>query len=142
MLLLWLVAFVAFALSVFSRFLAEFFLESRIAILGSFLGLQHSLNPGVAFGITFAPVLQMVLIIAALCAVLWMAERGAHTLMEFTGFGLIVGGGLANIIDRIGDGVVTDFIQAGSFPIFNIADGCITVGVALLLWEMVMKKSH
>ncbi|MDD4628271.1 MAG: signal peptidase II [Candidatus Peribacteraceae bacterium] len=140
MILLWFAAFMAFALSVFARFLVELFLNSRIAILGSFAGFERSFNHGVAFGITFAPSLQMILIIGALCAVLWMAERGVHTLTEYAGFGLIVGGGLANILDRIGDGTVTDFIQVGSFPVFNIADCCITVGVVLLLWGMIINE--
>ena len=140
MLLLWFVALVAFTLSVFSRFVVELFLDSRISILGSFAGLERSVNRGVAFGITFAPTVQIILIVAALFAIVWLAERGAHTFTEHTGFGLIVGGGLANIIDRIGDGTVTDFIQVGSFPVFNIADCCITVGVVLLLWEMVTKE--
>jgi len=140
MILLWFAAFVTFTFSAFSRFFVEFFLNSRIPILGSFVGFERSFNPGVAFGITFAPYLQIFLIIAALCAVIWMAETGVHTLTEFTGFGLIVGGGLANIIDRIGDGTVTDFIQVGSFPVFNVADSCITIGVAILLWEMVRTK--
>jgi len=53
------------------------------------------------------------------------------------GFGLLLGGALGNIADRFDDGHVTDFIQIGWWPLFNIADSCITIGVIiLLLWEM------
>ncbi len=51
---------------------------------------------------------------------------------------MIVGGALGNVIDRIRDGAVTDFFQVGGFPIFNVADSFITVGVGVLLLEMIL----
>jgi len=116
--------------------IAEAFLEGRIAILGSIAGLQLSHNPGIAFGINLPAEIQDILIITALMIVCIYAMRTAKTKISQLGFGLIVGGGLANIIDRLPDGLVTDYIQIVNFPIFNVPDSFITVGVGILLYEM------
>lgn len=124
-----------------SAVLADMFLVRRITLMGSFAGLQYLQNPGVAFGVTFAPALQIIVIITALFAVLWMA-RGTREKGEQIAYGLILGGGIANIIDRLRDGLVTDFFQVGSFPVFNVADSCITVGVVMLLLEMLVWRRN
>jgi signal peptidase II len=126
----------ALVLSVASAMWVDRFLTVRVPLLGSFAGLELSHNPGIAFGIRLPPVLQEILIGIALVIVAIIAVRSARQMpnSQFS-FGLILGGGIANIIDRIPDGLVTDFIQIGSFPTFNIADSCITVGAALLLVE-------
>ena len=66
-----------------------------------------------------------------------LASRGK---LNAAAFGLIIGGALANIADRLPDGLVTDYIQVGTFPVFNLADSCITVGAVLLIFEMVRRK--
>ena len=134
---------VAFALSLISAQLVDQFLVGRIAILGSFAGLELSHNPGIAFGLRLPPIVQEILIGIALIIVAVIAIRSAQLsknsqfsiLNSQFSFGLILGGGIANIIDRIPDGLVTDFIQIGTFPTFNVADSCITIGAILLLWE-------
>ena len=50
--------------------------------------------------------------------------------------GMLVGGALGNLIDRIANGAVTDFIKLPHWPAFNVADICITVGVFVLLWVL------
>jgi lipoprotein signal peptidase len=63
------------------------------------------------------------------------AVRAKGSAAQRVGFGLIIGGALGNVADRLLDGHVTDFFQVGAFPIFNVADSCITVGVVILLAE-------
>jgi signal peptidase II len=46
------------------------------------------------------------------------------------------GGAIGNLIDRLTVGTVTDFISVGTFPVFNVADSCISIGVALLVATM------
>ena len=140
--ILWLTAAASFITSALAATLAEAYFVIRVAIFGAFAGFQLSFNPGIAFGIRFAPLLQMFAILAALAAVIWMAYRSVHSRLEEAAFGLIVGGGLANVQDRLMDGVVTDFIQVGSFPIFNIADSCITIGVMVLLAAMFVRHNN
>jgi signal peptidase II len=51
-----------------------------------------------------------------------------------------LGGALGNLVDRLTEGTVTDFISLGSFPVFNLADACISLGVALLLIDMLFER--
>lgn len=131
--------------SLLSVWLAETLLVDRIPIIAEFIGLQLSHNPGVAFGIGLPEGIKELLIFFALFFVHVMFLESMRTDMQQLGFGLIVGGGIANIIDRLFDGFVTDYIQVGSFPIFNLADSCVTVGVVVLLGEAIWnyyKKPH
>lgn len=120
---------------------AEIWLKQHIPLLGSGIGLTLSHNAGIAFGLHLGSA-QHVLIMTALVAVTILALRTvrshatlphAGTRLSAVGYGLIVGGAFSNILDRLHDGVVTDFIQIGTFPVFNVADSCITVGVMLVL---------
>ncbi|HRH92914.1 MAG TPA: signal peptidase II [Candidatus Peribacteria bacterium] len=131
---------VTFACSVAGAMAAEHLLAARIPVLGSFAGLLLSHNPGIAFGMRFPSPWQELLIGGALCAVAYIAYRErAHTLNQIA-FGMILAGALANIADRLQDGVVTDYFQVGTFPIFNLADSAITVGAALLLVQIFLDE--
>ena len=138
--LLWVSAAISLVISVISAYLTNLLLVEPVHIIGSFFGLHRSYNTGVAFGLQLPPVLQEILIGLALILVGVFAARTAQVSMEKVGFGFILGGGAANIIDRFGDGAVTDMIQVGTFPIFNIADSFITIGVMFLLAEILLQK--
>jgi signal peptidase II len=137
---LWIAAGVSFLLSLAGKWLADAWLHAYVPVLGGFAGFTYTTNPGIAFSITFAPFLQTPLILAALGILTYVAFRSAATRWSRIGFGMIIGGALGNVADRVRDGVVTDFIQVGTFPVFNVADSCITVGVAVLIIEMVLQK--
>lgn len=137
---LWITILSALGVSIVFVLLADQFLTERIAIIGSFVGLERTLNSGIAFGINLPEHFQMFIIFLALFFVAWYASKDAKTNTSKVGFGLIIGGGLANIIDRLLNGTVTDFLQVGSFPVFNAADSCITVGIVVLFWEMVVNR--
>lgn len=133
--LFYLTSIIAFIVSYASKLLADALLHSRVAIVGSFAGLEPVQNPGVAFGVQLPSGFQELLIIAALVFVCVLAWKTKRTTVSSIGYGLIVGGALGNVIDRALDGFVTDFFQVGNFAIFNVADSCITVGVVFLLAE-------
>ncbi|MDP7477576.1 MAG: signal peptidase II [Candidatus Peribacteraceae bacterium] len=137
---LWITVIITLICSVFAAMAADIYLSARIPIIGAFAGLQYSLNPGIAWGIRLPSGAQEVAILLALIAVGYMAKSAKSSISQ-AAFGLIIGGGLANIVDRIRDGVVTDFFQIGSFPIFNVADSCVSIGVGLLLVEAFLSKS-
>lgn len=136
---MWILLFATFGallVSLVSKFLAEVLLIERFPVLGEFIGLSLVRNAGVAFGIMFPSVVQGALIAGALLLVGILAYRSRQETLRSVSFGLIIGGALANIVDRLDDQLVTDFIQVGAFPTFNAADSCITVGVVILLgWE-------
>ena len=50
--------------------------------------------------------------------------------------GMLVGGAIGNLIDRVANGQVTDFIKLPAWPAFNVADMSITFGVLILLWVL------
>lgn len=124
---------VALALSLIGKVAADALLTERIGIIGSFVGLVRAFNPGIAFGVSFPPAIQGLLIGGALLLVLWAALKEQGTPLVQAGFGLILGGALGNLLDRLHDGVVTDMFQVGTFPIFNVADSCITIGAVMLI---------
>ena len=136
-------AALAFVLSFLAKLLIDAVLLSRIAIIGSLEGLQRTENAGIAFGMQLLPGLQELLILCALTVVIilaWKAARASvrhreRTRVLMIGYGCIVGGALCNIVDRSLDRYVTDFIQVGTFPVFNVADSFITIGVLFLLAE-------
>jgi signal peptidase II len=98
------------------------------------LKLVHVRNEGVAFGISAGgPTLLIVLISVALLAlVLYFARHAARKGMWLP-TGLLLGGAIGNIIDRIHQGHVTDFLKLPGWPAFNIADIAITFGVIALV---------
>lgn len=55
--------------------------------------------------------------------------------------GLLLGGAIANLVDRLEDGGVTDFIDLGAWPSFNLADTALTVGIALMLWRTIREPA-
>ena len=98
------------------------------------LDLVHVRNNGVAFGALAGggPIVALV-VAAALGALLTYFALNARRPLAWLPTGLLVGGALGNIVDRIRLGAVTDFLKLPSWPAFNLADTAITVGVVLLV---------
>lgn len=129
-----LITIAAAILALLAGFAAEAWLAASVPIIGSWVRLDLTHNPGIAFGVTLPSTLQIALIAAAFVAV-WFMARNAKRTIEHVAYGLILGGALANIADRLPDGLVTDFVAVQGFSVFNLADTWITVGAALLLLD-------
>ncbi|MSR67696.1 signal peptidase II [Candidatus Peribacteria bacterium] len=136
-----LIAAIAGVGSALASFGAEH-LENDILLFGNFVRLTLSHNPDIAFGIPLPFPLKELLIAGALVAVLILSYKERHKKLPALGFGLIIGGAIANLIDRIPDGIVTDYIAIGTFPVFNLPDACITIGAGILLLENLVKKKY
>lgn len=126
----------SFAFGVLSAWLARAYLTRPIPVLGEWATLRHAENPGIAFGVRIPSPWQEILILGALALVAFIAVKSV-TALSRVAYGLIIGGALANVFDRFADGMVTDYFSVGNFPIFNVPDSCITIGVALLLAESI-----
>ena len=100
-----------------------------------FLKLVNVRNEGVAFGIEAGGQTLIVVLIAfaLLALVLYFARHTSRPLMWLP-VGLLLGGALGNIIDRIREGAVVDFLKVPAWPAFNLADVAITVGVLSLIY--------
>jgi signal peptidase II len=99
------------------------------------LDLTNTRNTGVAFGALEGAGLIVAVLIALSLALLigyFVANRDMPLL--WLPVGLLLGGALGNLIDRAVEGAVIDWIDPVAWPAFNVADACIVVGVASLLW--------
>lgn len=110
-------------------------------IVTPFFNLRLGYNTGISFGLLRAgspsEVAILIVMQVLIITVLSVVALRSRALMEQTAFALILGGAVGNIVDRLSDGAVTDFLDihvAGwHWPTFNMADVAITCGVVLLL---------
>jgi signal peptidase II len=95
-------------------------------------------NTGVAFSsLQGAGGLIGVIVAIALIALLWYFSRHATRSLMWLPTGMLLGGALGNVIDRVREGAVIDFIKVFDFwPAFNVADISVTLGVIALLFVM------
>ncbi len=103
-----------------------------VEVLGP-LEFTLSHNSGVAFGLAAGGGTRLILVTAlALAVVAYAFSRNPTRSGMWVAAGLLAGGALGNLADRIRAGAVTDYIQIGSWPAFNLADVCVTLGVLML----------
>ena len=97
--------------------------------------LVHTRNRGVAFG-AFEDQTAVVVVVIAIAIAALVAYFATHRdrPLVWLPTGLLAGGAVGNVIDRIREGFVTDFIKLPSWPAFNVADMAITFGVLALLF--------
>lgn len=101
----------------------------------AFMRIVHWKNTGAAFGLfPQASLIFTGLAILVSLAILYYWPRvpakqiGLRIALAFQ-----LGGAVGNLVDRLNEGIVTDFIAIGSFPVFNVADSSISIGVAILI---------
>lgn len=103
-----------------------------VEVLGP-LELTLSHNRGVAFGLAGGAGIGLVAVtLAALSLIVYLFAREPSRPGMWIATGLVAGGALGNLADRVFAGEVTDYIAVGSWPPFNVADIAITCGVVLL----------
>lgn len=114
--------------------------DSIIDVIPGFLRLALAENSGAAFGL-FKNGGQIIAVFAVVAiGVIFFAFRAVGNRADLIGLGLVLGGAVGNLVDRLtrGDGLldgrVTDWIDLWFIPNFNVADAAISVGVALLLF--------
>ncbi|MDX1643541.1 MAG: signal peptidase II [Thermoanaerobaculia bacterium] len=135
--------------------LSKGLIEARLPLFGryevvpGFLNLVHVRNRGVAFGLlsehgsaSWGVLLLVVLGLGALTVVAIYFRRTPPTeRLLLVSLALIMGGAVGNLVDRIGSGAVTDFVDAyyGTYHwhTFNVADSAITIGIVLMLIDFV-----
>ncbi len=99
-----------------------------------FVDLVNTRNTGVAFGqLQDGGVIVSIVIVIALAALLVFFARNAQKPLVWLPTGMLLGGALGNIVDRIREGAVIDYLKLPHWPAFNVADASITLGVVILL---------
>jgi len=113
-------------------------LDESVHVAGP-LSIHHVQNSGIAFGL-FASATAVVILLTA-AAVAWMlyffARSGSRHPILPVALGLVIGGSVSNLVDRVRLGHVTDFLDFRFWPAFNLADTFIVVGVAVLLLALI-----
>jgi len=125
-------------------------LGQSIPIVPGYLDLTFVLNPGAAFSLLATlperirnPFFILISVTAAILIIVYHARHLSGHRLATVSLGLILGGAVGNLIDRVRFGVVVDFLDAHvhqyHWPVFNVADSAISVGVSLLLLEMFLE---
>ena len=125
-------------------------LGQSLPIVPGYFDLTFVLNPGAAFSLLATlperirnPFFILISVAAAVLIIVYHARHLVGHRLATVSLGLILGGAVGNLIDRIRYGVVVDFLDAHvhqyHWPVFNVADSAISVGVTLLLLEMLLE---
>src|SRR5919199_3102207 len=128
-------------------------LHSSVTIVPGLVDFTHVRNTGAAFGILntadfpFKTAVIAVIAAAALIGVgMYAASLAHHQLVARLGLALIIGGAAGNLLDRVVSGSVVDFVdvywRTYHFWAFNVADSAITIGVALMILDMLVTERH
>jgi signal peptidase II len=130
----------AYVLDRVTKILAERHLAGRppIELIPHVLRVNYTTNSGGAFGLFGGQSWLFFVATLAVCLVIVVASRGLASVASAVGLGLILGGALGNLTDRLirGSGVsgrVVDFIDFRVWPVFNLADSAIVIGAAIVV---------
>jgi signal peptidase II len=128
-------------------------LHSSVTLLPGLVDFTHVRNTGAAFGILngadfpFKTAVIAIVATAALIGVgMYAASLAHHQLVARIGLALIIGGAAGNLLDRVIAGSVVDFVdvywRTYHFWAFNVADSAITVGVGIMILDMLGVETH
>ena len=120
-------------------FLSKTYFKDKHIQLTKYFSFNYVENTGAIFGLfknnnTFFIILTVLLI----CLLFYYLKKEKHLRL---GFSLVLAGAIGNLIDRLIYGFVIDFIDLKIWPVFNIADSCITIGVLILIYKSIKTKN-
>lgn len=119
-----------------------------ITIIKNFFYLTYINNDGAAFSILVGKRIFLILIAVLVIVMLirYIKKNNTQNKLELVSISLIIGGSLGNLMDRVVRGYVIDFLDFKifnyNFPIFNLADTFIVIGVFLLLLKEIRKENN
>lgn len=118
-------------------------LNQSIPVIKNIFHLSLVHNQGAAFGILKNQVPLFIFIAIVAMTMIYLDLKNTkvkRSMLYKISLGLILAGGLGNLIDRLFLGFVIDFLDFRIWPVFNIADSAITIGAILLGWSILFKK--
>jgi signal peptidase II len=134
---------------------SKFELHDSVPVIDSFFNITYVLNPGAAFGFLaglgeqYRVLFFVIITLLAIILLSYLLVREKRFVLRSYSYALILAGAIGNLIDRIRIGKVVDFldfyVKGHHWPAFNVADISISVGVGLLILEIVLdinKKSE
>ncbi len=123
------------AIDAVAKYWARHALAHHAVHVGGAVWLRLRYNSGISFSLNSSGPLVTSIVTVAVALVVVAVGLNAASGTPAVGFGLLIGGGLANVVDRLSASPhqVTDFVALGSFPVFNTADVAITAGFITLV---------
>jgi len=122
---------------------SQIWLPEEINWLFPFFHVVHWYNKGAAFGLfqNGSMVFTVLAIVISALIIYYYPRLAEKDGVMRIALGLQLGGAIGNLIDRLLFGHVTDFIAMGDFPVFNIADASITIGVIIIIIDLWFKEN-
>jgi len=129
------IALAVTAIDALTKAWARHALSNHAVHIGGAIWMRLTYNSGVSFSFNQSGPLVTTVVTVVIALVVLFVGLSAHRGVPAVGFGLLLGGGVANVVDRLAaqPHQVTDFIAVSSFPVFNLADIAITAGFITLL---------
>lgn len=138
------IAVLVFVLDTFVKTLVSghFYPARSVSLIKGILNLTSVRNTGVAFGLFPGKRLLLILISIAVCAIViyFYSKTKKKDLLLKVAFAIILGGSLSNLFDRIFYGYVIDYVDFKVFPVFNLSDVAINLGVFLIILDLFFKR--
>lgn len=118
--------------------------RESISLIPGVFHITYVRNTGAAFGLLRDQTLFFIIITLLVIGmiVFTLSRIPKEQLSLQFALGLLLGGALGNLLDRIRFGYVIDFLDFRVWPVFNLADAAIVVGVGLLLWEILLMDAR
>ena len=144
----YIVSFLTFFIDCVSKLLISnrFIYNKKVTIINNFFYLNYTKNKGAAFSILNGNVILLIIVTLVVLYYIYIHIKDKKLrLIEGLGYGLIIGGAIGNLFDRIIYGYVIDFIDiyifGYDFPVFNMADCGIVIGILLIIVDSIMNES-
>ena len=121
---------------------SNFYLGESVPVIENIFHWTYILNPGAAFGMFEGSRWFFVVIAIGVLVGIWYMKDEINEggwMMQY-GAALFGGGAIGNLIDRARSGLVIDFFDFRIWPVFNVADIAICVGVAMILWKVLQTE--
>jgi len=130
---------------------SRFFMHESYGVIDGFFNIVYVINPGAAFGFlagasaTFRYIFFIgITVIAILLIIYYLVKNKSGSIVTVISLTFIFAGAVGNLIDRIRFGAVVDFLDVyvgtWHWPAFNVADSAISIGAALMIWEMILRR--
>ena len=138
----WIIVLVILAVDRITKELAPGIPADGLALIPGVIGLRYAENTGIAFSLlSGVPRLTGILGLAVVAGgYVWLQKKKIAP-FPLAGLALMAGGALGNMADRLVRGVVPDMIETlfMNFPVFNVADSCLTVGCVLMMISLLCR---
>ena len=113
-----------------------------VPLIPSVLHLTYVQNTGAAFGLLKGMTALFILLslVVAVWIIVEVRSKPALPLSRLWALALVLGGAVGNLMDRVRHGYVVDFLDVRIWPVFNVADSAVTIGVGLLLLPLLLRR--